>query len=354
MEKKRLIFIDFARTIAALFMVWVHVLGLHSNHQVETSWFGKIINFLGSPPAAPVFMLAMGISFTIADKNNISINLKRGFSIFVKGYYLNFLRILIPTIIVGILELIGYKTLDEATGNNTDVKSTLIDNLLVVDILQFAGFAYIFISLLSYFKLNRTYILFTLILIITFVSPMLWGIKTDYELMNRLLDLLWGNNGELTSFPFFPWIVYPLLGIILGNLYQGHTENINIAFKNSILWSLLPIIVGVILVMEDSNFHLGDYWRTGPGGILLYSGGITIWMYICYLITLKTGKWIIEKSLFISKHITSFYFTQWLLITAMIGIIGENKCNLSYSIIMMITVTLLSYWITYLLNKKNE
>jgi hypothetical protein len=33
----------------------------------------------------------------------------------------------------------------------------------------------------------------------------------------------------------------------------------------------------------------------------------------------KTGKCITEKSLFKSKHITSFYFTQWLLTTAMIG-----------------------------------
>lgn len=156
MKKERLIFIDFARTLAALFMVWVHVLGLHSNHQVQTSWFGGIINFLGSPPAAPVFMLAMGTSFTISNKGAITTNLKRGFTIFAKGYYLNFLRILIPAIIIVILESIGYGTLHDTLANQIDTKSSLIENLLVIDILQFAGLAYIFISLLSYFKLNKT------------------------------------------------------------------------------------------------------------------------------------------------------------------------------------------------------
>ncbi len=62
-DKTRLRAIDLARGLAVFFMILVHVLITYSAPDVEHSLFGEIVGFQGGPPAAPVFMALMGISF---------------------------------------------------------------------------------------------------------------------------------------------------------------------------------------------------------------------------------------------------------------------------------------------------
>jgi len=133
---QKLIVFDFIRGLAVFFMVFVHVLGMYSKQSVQYSAFGYTVDFLGSPPAAPVFMFSMGVFFILSSKSdNLKTGLIKGFKLLLLGSLLSFLR-------NDLLMLLEGEPLVEAFRNKT------LTAVFEVDILQFAGLAYIFMSLI--------------------------------------------------------------------------------------------------------------------------------------------------------------------------------------------------------------
>lgn len=347
MQTQRLRFLDMARALAAIFMIFVHVLNLLALPEVDKSVFGDCINFLGSPPAAPVFMFAMGASFAVTLDLNRGVKFMRGFKIFAQGYFLNFLRLFCPFLLILFLGLFGFKA--PFQGDSGSLKTELIDNLLVVDILQFAGLAYLFLSLVCFLRLNKTIFLSALILAICLISPMLWAIDTENIYLQRILDLFWGNRGEQVSFPFFPWICYPLLGLICGKRYKEAGKNYHQVLEKDIYWGVSLIIIGALLTIQNPAFHMGDYWRTGPGGMFMYLGFIPLWIFFCHLLTLYVPDIVQKISLFTSKHITLFYFIQWIFISSLVGVFGQNDEDLKMTILLMLVSLAITYIMTWLI-----
>ena len=126
-------------------MIAVHTLQVYANPEVTSSLLGKIISFLGGPPAAPVFMTLMGFSFVYSKKSALKSKLVRGLKVFLSGYMLNLLRGVIP------YKLSIYFGTDLA-------KSLPLDRLndytifTIVDILQFAGIALKIMTILQELK----------------------------------------------------------------------------------------------------------------------------------------------------------------------------------------------------------
>ena len=184
-KRERLEFVDLARGIAVIFMIAVHVLMVYANNTVKESPFGVIVEFLGGPPAAPVFMFLMGLSFIYASKKDLKASIFRGLKMILAGYILNFFRVLpiyalnefAPEFLIGSgIENISYVTL-----------------ITIVDILQLAGLSIIILALIREFKLNK-YIVLSTAIVISLISPMLWGINTNNPLINFVFDLFWGDN----------------------------------------------------------------------------------------------------------------------------------------------------------------
>jgi len=92
--KKRLDAVDLARGLAIVFMIAVHMLEVYADKYVQNSIFGGIIEFLGGPPAAPVFMMLMGLSFMYSRKKDLKTSIIRGVKIFLLGYLLNILALI--------------------------------------------------------------------------------------------------------------------------------------------------------------------------------------------------------------------------------------------------------------------
>lgn len=343
MKTTRLYFLDLARATAALFMVFIHVQGLLALPDVQQSLYGSVVWILGEAPAAPVFMFAMGVSFALSNTSSLKKQTKRGVMILIKGYELNVLRLLVPFVLVLLLSVFGFSMPD--AGAETEFKTELLNNILVVDILQFAGLGYLFISLLSYLKLNRPKVLLGLIACVVISAPLLWGIKTGNILLDRLLDPLWGNSGEYVSFPFFPWIAFPLLGVLCGEIYMK-SNNIPNVLKKQMIIGLVVVLCGIGITLTDTSFHMGDYWRTGPGGMLIYLGFIPIWIYACERCCKFLKGQLFNIVLFVSKNITLFYIIQWILISSLVAVLGQNKCNRTTFILLQIAVTVLSFFLT--------
>jgi hypothetical protein len=117
-------------------MIAVHTIEVFASQEVKSSLFGQIIEFLGGPPAAPVFMTLMGFSFLYSGKSDLKPKLLRGFKIFLSGYVLNILRGVIPFSLATNLKLDVVKTFPIEKFNEYMILTT-------VDILQFAGIALI-------------------------------------------------------------------------------------------------------------------------------------------------------------------------------------------------------------------
>ncbi|AND63295.1 hypothetical protein AX766_02070 [Flavobacterium covae] len=347
---KRLKFIDLAKALAAVFMVCVHILNTHTLSAIEKdTYFGKIITLLGESPAAPVFMFSMGLSFSYSRNFDFMSRLKRSGSIFLKGYKLNFFRLLIPAIFFGIVSLFVKTETVEEISKEGDVIQNILNNFLVIDILQFAGLSYLVMTLLSRYKIPVKYIAI-LILLIGSCSTYVWGIQTGYPFIDRILDLFWGDKGDAVSFPLFPWLVYPLTGYVMG-YYFLHKEDKEVLMKSFYLGTFL-FLIGGIITYRSPVYHLGDYWHTRIGGIMLYIGFVLIWMKICDILI----KYVSEKSYkpiaFLSKNLTNFYAIQWIIIVGLIPFLGQKECNVYESILLMILVFFVTYWITMIMERK--
>jgi surface polysaccharide O-acyltransferase-like enzyme len=166
-QQERVYAVDLARGLAVAFMIWVHVLLTYSTPEVVNSIFGIIIAFLGSPPAAPVFMTLMGLSFYYSRNKDLKSGIRRGLQIILFGYLLNFFRGVLPVYMTGLLAP------SKAAGIPAAV-ADYMDAFLELDILQFAGLAFIVMSLIRYWKVNK-YVLLFLALVIAVISPYMWG-----------------------------------------------------------------------------------------------------------------------------------------------------------------------------------
>jgi uncharacterized membrane protein len=62
--------LDIARALAIVFMVLVHMFELFIEHPFPNTVSTHIIKFLGSPPAAPVFMLLLGVGIAYSKRTS--------------------------------------------------------------------------------------------------------------------------------------------------------------------------------------------------------------------------------------------------------------------------------------------
>lgn len=348
---KNMAFLDIARGLAAVFMVCVHVLGLYSQPSViSESYFGKIISLLGEAPAAPVFMLIMGVLFSYKAARNIKTDLQRGIKLFIKGYLLNVARLITPLLIM--LVLFPFVRSTMLTQDNPDVVTELINNLLVVDILQLAGLSYLIMALLSHWQVNNT-LIYMLIMLIVIISPQLWGVGSSMPVMNLFMAPLWGDKGELVSFPLFPWLIYPLLGFILGRYYFNAKADLTEVIKKQLIMGLTLFIIGLWIASSNYSYHFGDYWRTGPAGLIAYSGFTLAWLALLWYLTPFIHYNIVGLLSFMSHNITNFYIVQWLLISAGVVILNGSKLSILPTSLAMILVTLLTLLICQWLHKKS-
>ena len=65
--------LDFAKGLAIIFMIIVHVNEVYQNSNLEGGIYNRFIEFIGSPPAAPIFMFLLGVG--IVYSKNISANI---------------------------------------------------------------------------------------------------------------------------------------------------------------------------------------------------------------------------------------------------------------------------------------
>lgn len=306
-EKCRIFYLDVARGFAILFMFAQHCMIVHEKTAGEGSnLLANIFVLLGTAPAAPVFMLIMGI-FLMASKASLQKNIIRGIKLIFLGYLLNLLRFTIPLLITGTF---GFQY---ATGE------TPTSMFLATDILQLAGLSIVVGSLIKNIIDNKIIAPITIAAILL-ISPFLWHKFGDSYLFSVLC-----GNGKNVYFPFFPWFIYPLLGMYLSRLLLDMPRKRE--YLKELLWIGFSIIIVGILTFDI--FPVGDYHRSGAAIHLIIIGLVFIWLPICLWVSNKYGdkNEILNIIVFWSENVTAVYFIQWVLFGWSILIFDANNQN---------------------------
>ena len=324
-NKGRQFEVDLIKFLAIPFMVCIHFYeqfgAFDFKRELPDSFFRNAIEFIGGPLAAPVFMFSMGIGMIYTGRNTPEDFMRRGARLLFTGYSLNFFRQTLP-------QLIGL-----AMGIDSGIDIT--GGLLCVDILPFAGMAYITVGLMRKLKFSSLQICLTSFLMqsagIHFVR-----IHMEPGVIQNLLGLL-VPTGEWTSFPLTLWLVYPSLGMVFGE-YLIKCKDKAKAYRKIMIYSVVFFAVlnsGLLYtgydirmiysICVDSYYHqsiISTLWITPIIMAALAAG------YLVFGKAEKSRAGILIR--YCSINLNTIYIIQWLIIAYSVAIsilIGFEKTH---------------------------
>jgi len=221
---QRYLSIDILRGSAIVLMIQVHFIENLSAPDPDTSWLYYTAQVLGAIPA-PLFAFVSGVSYALwvqkqqaekhRDEEITKISVRRGLFLFLLGIAFNFL-VWLPedTFNWDILTLLGSALLFLAPGRKLPLPVLVVLCVLILAI------APVFRAVGDY--------------------PQYWE-DGSYTYDFTFTDVLFGffANGY---FPIFPWLIFPLLGFVVGELLFREE-----ATNNTLLWWLGTVSVSLLV-----------------------------------------------------------------------------------------------------------
>ncbi|MCK8521323.1 DUF1624 domain-containing protein [Aquimarina sp. D1M17] len=315
----RILAVDLARGIAVLMVILVHTLWIYGDliTQSET-WLGKTIHFIGK--GTPMFLIAMGVSFTLSRNQSIVLSIKRAIYILAVGYLMNFLKFVLP-VLVGTMP----DNFIEAYGWTTPAT---LDNMIYMfstgDILQLAGVSLLFMGVINHFSKNKYVPLFFALFIVVLTKEV-HGFQVDITGVSYLLNLLWGADWNV-YFAVFPWFSFILIGMFFGMWYKEQNKSNNYLFSRMLISGIVLMVVGGGLCYYNFEYHFGDYFHLGPGGVLYLAGFNLVCLWLMHLLVTRVREnAVFNFFYYCSKRVTTIYVIQWVLICWGMGALGYQQ-----------------------------
>lgn len=308
--KERIKSLDLARGMAMVFVVVIHVLEQLSSQTVKDSLFGGILNMGTALCAATMFMFLMGAGLSLSRKTSLRAGIMRGVALFALAYLLNVLRGTLPT-------YIGLWT-HQFTLEQLKPYSPLYVTV-EIDILHFAGLALIFLSLLKRYVHHWAAWLLIGCGVLA-ICPFVFGHTTGSPILDYFINFLWRTE-EYGHFPIFPWLAYPLFGMVFGQLLKN-AKNTDLFFAKSCTLGAILFICGGYLAYSFTDFSLSS-WTSGdyneganhPWIVVSETGFLLVSLsFYHYLASHLPWNRAFEWLSFWSKEVTLMYCLQWIVI----------------------------------------
>ena len=345
--------LDSAKGLAIFFMIAVHCLEVFAkNNIIDRNPYGATVEFLGSFTSATVFMILLGTGIVYSKRSQPGQLLKRGLGLLAAGYLLNLARGFLPMLVKW-----------QMSGSDEWIPYLVIEPFLV-DILQFAGLAFILFSLMKKLRLKpAAYV----------------GVLIGFEVLNILLQnygfyfhdildyknpdfylaaftgLFWGTS-ELSSFPFLSWIFYPVAGYLFGEFLIRQEEDRKKRLYLVLLAASAMVFAAAIWLCRYFGIDYG--WDTdaafyhhmvlgnvvfGSCAFLLISLVFFIQRFLPGFVRNTLSRW--------SKNITEIYFIQWVLIGWTAIAAGYNRWGVLPTVLVTLGVLLISDGLAWLFLK---
>jgi uncharacterized membrane protein len=326
--------LDLARGFTVLCIPAVHSILLYSQPSVRDTLPGKLLGFIAEGPGAQLFMTYMGISVTLSQNLSWSIVLKRSGLLLLAGYGLNFLKFVLP-LKLGLLPAAFQTDLgitDPCTAGETV--------FLLGDILHFAAIALPVTYAIYRLRRYWIYALVTAAFVAIF-APFFWDHASCSPVTNYIVALV-GSQPPAVFFPLFPWLVYPLAGLVI-----GYWLNRNLPDR-----FLFIGLVGIAFILLGSIGSYFDgpsitFYRTRPGDTAIHLGVVLVWLWIWEGLSgyVKSNAFF-RLLQFASRNITLIYLIQWPLICWLLPLLGYQKLGGWSSFNVAAAMTIVTFFIT--------
>lgn len=273
-NSKRQVELDIAKGLAIIFMVWVHVNEYYQGTAFHGGVYNRIVEFLGSPPAAPIFTILLGTGIVYSRKSHPRQLVIRGMKLLVGGYVLSFLRDFIPYLIL-------YRS-----SSDKELLTEASYLLWGADILQFAGLAFLFFAVVIKYQLSNQ-ALFLLWCAFSSLNILLRGITFSSHLANAMGGLFWGTY-EYSWFPFLNWITFPIVGYVFGQYLIRCTDKTRLYKQILLISSMISIPLWIYSYVNNIQFGaFGELWQQAYYhhdiiGSMVLTAFVFFWMSACY------------------------------------------------------------------------
>lgn len=341
-NKGRQFEVDLAKALAIVFMIFVHVLEFVYPYVDMGLWTRYIIRFAGGPLAAPVFMTAMGIGLVYSKRQDPEYLVRRGLLLIALGYILNVLRGALPNIA-------AYMAFGDSA-----YMTYAWEDLICLDILQFAGLAFILFALFRYVHAKDVHIVLmaiVMLIIATFVPIMF----EDSPIISAVVGYLFYQT-DYTAFPLFSWFIYPVVGYVFGKALMRVTDKKGFYGLLILVSSILFVIYTAVITIAGYSLYdiiLEEYYRQtiiSVPWILLVCG---MAYGVLYFVSLGMRTHSRKAVTFMSAGITAIYIVQWTIIAWLytLWFDGVAMSTIEYlvltSFITIVSIMIVYVWYTY-------
>jgi uncharacterized membrane protein len=333
-KPSRILEIDFGRGLAVFLMMIVHTLWMYGDTATQSgSWLGITVHIIGKGTAA--FLVTMGISIIISKPQTLYVSLKRSVFLLLLAYWMNFLKFIVPIEVFGSMPE-NFITAYGLTSPLTFPQLRYI--FLTGDILQMAAISFFIISLLK-LLINNKFIYLAIALLIAFSSKSISGYQPGIAGLDYIAKLFFSNHYQV-YFPVFPWMSFILFGMFLGEIIQEHKENKHYMFTQLPMIAAISLVIGGGLCALDFEYHFGNFFHLGPGGVLYLLGINSALLWVVHKIVQSGYTPLFTRFLyFCSERVTSLYIIQWTVICWGMGAIGYQQLN-SWQVMAAIPVVI--------------
>ena len=310
--------VDCIKFFAIFYMICIHVyeqLGAYEYHNiVPVGVFRNVVEFLGGPMAAPVFMFTMGIGMVYTRHNSPKEFIKRGWKLLFMGFALNFFRETLLEILGNLLLGMDYSF------------EYIADGFLNIDILQFAGMTFLIVGLMKKAGIGIGKML---VIGVLFQAIGMWASHLTFSsvIPGNLLGLLL-PTGEKVAFPFSLWCLYPFFGIIFAEYLQRVLD------KNKFYRMLIVTSVVVTIAFSSClcwmEYDIRHFYALADNSYYRQTFMSILWIMPFVLLALGISHFIfrrIEQTKagffirFCSQNLNTIYIIQWLLIAWMVAFV---------------------------------
>jgi uncharacterized membrane protein len=312
-EKVRYFSADLLRGLVIIIMIEVHVFNAFLLPELKQAGWFSILNFINGL-VAPSFLFVSGFAFQVSSGGKFDEMRKLG-----KAFWKKIGRIF-QIIIIGYALHLPYYSFSKIVNKSTPQQ---LQSFFAVDVLQCIGFGLLFLFLTRLLiRSDKAYhhFLIASLVVVTFISPVLW--KIDF---NQYIHSLVGNyfnrlNGSL--FPIFPWLNFLLAGGIFAKYFvESRERNEEEKFINNVT------LAGLVTLLFGHLFYSGLFPKTltsilpNPVFFLERLGYIIVLFYLCWIVDRKTN----TKNSFVMDASRESLLVYWLHLIIIFGMFWGGK-----------------------------